>query len=142
MSSGGNLILINNTNCDWNQTYHHSYQMNIWNFPQTIAAGTSQQVRVSYDEITGKTWTDDGGDVIYQFSDGSGSSFHIRANHPGKAAGQGNISVTFTGISTSKYPAGTPVNLGFAQNGQTILFLACENGTYYIGDIATPYTTW
>lgn len=156
MSAGGNIILINNTDYDWTNNYQHSYQMDTWIFPQTIAAGTSTNVRISYEEKTGKTWTDDAADVIYQLSYLSaptknypngqenpiGSSFHIQASHPGTASGEGNISVTFTGISTSKYPAGTSVDLGFVQNGDVVLFLACDNGTYYIGDIYTPYQTW
>jgi hypothetical protein len=138
MGAGGNITLINNTDCDWNQTDQHSYQMNHWSFPQTIAAGTSCSIYLEYSEHVDKDWTDDGGDVIYQLTDGSGSSFHIHASHPHNYAGSGDITVTFQGITTPKYPAGSTLDLGFAWNGQSVFFLACENGTYYIGDLIAP----
>lgn len=141
MGAGGTITLINNTDCDWNKTSQHSYQMNAWNFPQTIPAGTSCSVYLEYSEHIDKTWTDDSGDVYYQLS-GSSSSFHVHASHPGKGSGEGDITVTFQEISTPKYPAGSSVDIGFIWNSQTILFLACENGTYYIGDIKNSTPDW
>jgi len=140
MGAGGSITLINNTACDWNKSSEHSYQMNAWKFPQTIVAGTSCSVYLEYSEHTDKTWTDDGGDVIYQLSDGNSSFFHVKATHPGKGSGQGDISVTFQGMTPLNHADGSPVDLGFVWNGQVVFFLACENATYYVGDIATPYT--
>ena len=66
MGQGGFYTLVNATPYTWFKTHQHSYQMNAWSFPDTVAPYTAINVYVEFDEGTGKHTGDDGGEVDFE----------------------------------------------------------------------------
>ncbi|KAH9895919.1 hypothetical protein C8Q73DRAFT_823761 [Cubamyces lactineus] len=66
MGQGGYLTIYNATQYNWRKTYQHSYQMNDWNFPATIAAFSSASIYVEFDESIGKDTGDDAGEATFE----------------------------------------------------------------------------
>ena len=43
MGKNGFIILVNETDADWQRTSQSQHQMNIWNFPEVIKAKTQSK---------------------------------------------------------------------------------------------------
>lgn len=65
MGQGGTLNLVNGTPYTWTQTYVHSYQMNAWSFPATLAPGQVAAVYVEWDQHVTHDQADDAGEVTF-----------------------------------------------------------------------------
>lgn len=78
MGQGGFMTLTNATPYEWKRTYLHSYQMNNWNFPLSIASGSSSRVYVEWCEGFFKTISDDGGEANYTLGS-TGLNFQVQA---------------------------------------------------------------
>lgn len=78
MGQGGYITLINATPYEWKLTHHHSYQMNDWNFPVSIASGKSSRIYVEWCEGIFKHIYDDGGEANYTLGD-TGLNFQVQA---------------------------------------------------------------
>ncbi|KAM0421343.1 hypothetical protein ACHAPT_010875 [Fusarium lateritium] len=61
---GSYFLLVNATPWKMTRSGSHNYQMNVWNFPETIEPGTSNRIY-----IEGRGHIDDGGEVSYRFAD-------------------------------------------------------------------------
>ncbi|KAI8664571.1 hypothetical protein NCS55_00966400 [Fusarium keratoplasticum] len=61
---GSYFLLVNATPWKMTLSGRSSYQMNVWEFPETIEPGTSNRIY-----IEGKGHIDDGGEVSYRFQD-------------------------------------------------------------------------
>ena len=67
MGSSAHITIINKTKYRMVQTHCHSYQMNEWNFPTSINAGTSSRFEIEWCENIFKTKSDDAGEAYYGF---------------------------------------------------------------------------
>lgn len=69
MGQGGKVKIVNNTDSQLVRSYCGSYQMDAWNFPETIAARSSCLVYVEWDEYIFHAKGDDRGSVYYTLRD-------------------------------------------------------------------------
>jgi hypothetical protein len=125
MGQGGRITLVNGTPYDWRNTYHHSYQMNSWTFPETIPAGSTASVYVEWSEGIFEHKGDDAGEVTYTLGP-SGANFQVQAR-----AGNGfDLRVVLTGIATTGNPKGSTIDLGWQHDGNVTFILAGKEGSY------------
>jgi hypothetical protein len=124
MGQGGHLVLVNGTSYDWSNTYQHSYQMNAWSFPATIAAGTSVAVYVEWSQDIFHVTSDDAGEVTYSLG-GTGLNFQVQAS----AKNGFNLAVAFTNLATPGNPQGSTLNLGWNWNGYLNFVLSGQQGS-------------
>lgn len=68
----GALTVINATPHGWVRSGINSYQMDQWDFPETIPAGTMVDIPVTFATGTGVYSNDDAGDVSYDILDVGG----------------------------------------------------------------------
>ncbi|KAJ8497045.1 hypothetical protein ONZ51_g737 [Trametes cubensis] len=131
MGQGGYLTIYNATQYDWRKTYQHSYQMNDWNFPATIAAFSSVSIYVEFDESVGKDTGDDAGEATFEVV--------------GAPAGQAQFqfAVKFRDLFTrllefpvvaagSNVPVGGTIDLGWRHNGDTVFILGGQPGNWHV----------
>src|SRR4051812_8040885 len=102
MGQGGFITLVNGTPYDWQNTASHSYQMNAWSFPQTLASGASTSVYVEWNQGIFTTSSDDAGECTYTLA-GTSYSFQLQA----RASAGFQLQVQFTGMSTASNPQGS-----------------------------------
>jgi hypothetical protein len=130
MGQGGNITLVNGTAYDWQQTYTHQYQMNAWNFPATIPAGTSASVYVEWDQGVFTTQSDDAGEVTYTLA-GTAFNFQIQAN----ASAGFMLRVQLLGLTALNYPQGSTLPLGWDWNnnpsGGHVTFVLAGEPNYF-----------
>ncbi|HEY7767962.1 MAG TPA: hypothetical protein VIB55_07250, partial [Longimicrobium sp.] len=125
MGQGGKITLVNGTPYNWRNTYHHSYQMNSWTFPDTIAAGTTASVYVEWSQGFFEHSGDDAGEVTYTLGP-SGANFQVQAR-----AGNGfDLRVVLTDIATTGNPKGSTIDLGWQHDGNVTFILAGTEGSY------------
>ncbi|KAI9067013.1 hypothetical protein FKP32DRAFT_1589042 [Trametes sanguinea] len=123
MGQGGFLLLYNATQYTWRRSYQHSYQMNAWNFPESIPAFTGVRVYVEFDEGTGNDKGDSAADVKYQLL--------------GLPSGQSEIWIAIkfrdflarfpefpVKMGTKPIPRGSEVSLGWRHDGETVYILS------------------
>ena len=124
MGQGGKITFVNGTRCDWESLGQRSYQMNSWDFPAVIAAGTTATVYVEWGQSIFKTQSDDSGVVTYTLS-GTDLSFQLVAS-----AGNGfDLSVVLTSLSTPGNPQGSTINLEWNHDGFVNFILAGGPGS-------------
>lgn len=77
------LLLINSTIYDFQLSYVHSYQMDIWDsaFPPTVPAGKTAKIAISFHH--GWYSMDDAAEATYNLVNGS-SSFSLQARAPNR----------------------------------------------------------
>ncbi|CDO74717.1 hypothetical protein BN946_scf184847.g25 [Trametes cinnabarina] len=120
MGQGGFLLLYNATQYQWRKTYQHSYQMNNWDFPDTIAPFNGVRIYVEFDESSHPG--DDGGDVKYELvgCPAGKAVFWI-------AIGFRNFYARFPEFAIKRgnqeYPIGTEFGLGWRHDGETVYIL-------------------
>ena len=124
MGQGGFITLVNSTNSDWQLTAQHSYQMNNWSFPQTIAAKTSQRIYIEWDQNIFHNQSDDGGEASYTLADNT--SFQIQA----RAQNGFMLQVYFSNLTTSGNPQGSTLPLGWNHDGNVDFILSGTSGNY------------
>lgn len=131
MGQGGSVVIINATKYDWKRVNQHSYQMNSWNFPTTIAAGSKVSVYVEWDENIFHNHHDDGGEAGYELG-GTGLTFEFQARWP--EGGDRRILVYFKNLSTPNNPKGSTISLGWAHDGRMNFVISGDvshlNSTY------------
>lgn len=132
MGQGGSVVIINATKYDWKRVNQHSYQMNSWNFPTTIAAGSKVSVYVEWDENIFHNHHDDGGEAEFQLEGTGGLSFEFQARWP--EGGDRQIRVYFKNLSTPNNPKGSTISLGWAHDGRMNFVISGDvnylNSTY------------
>ncbi|TMP31039.1 hypothetical protein [Pseudoalteromonas rubra] len=126
MGQGGFITLVNSTDSDWTRTGQHAYQMNAWEFPDTIAAKTSTRVYVEWDQGIFHDQQDDAAEVYYTINDGHHSCFQIQA----RAKKGFELQVVFDNLVSSGNPAGSTLRLGWQHNGIVSFILAGRYGDY------------
>ena len=126
MGQGGYITLVNATNSNWKKTYQHSYQMNSWNFPETIKARSTQTLYVEWDQAIFKHQSDDAGEVNYTLEGTPGLSFQVQA----RATNGFELKVYFLNIETNGNPKGSTISLGWNHNGYVSFILAGEESDY------------
>ncbi len=134
MGQGGYITLVNGTNCNWVLTKEHSYQMDRWEFPSTVAAGTSVTVYVEWNDSWIHTTSDDAGEATYSLS-GTGHSFQIQA----RAQHGFNLQVELTSISTMGHAQGSVIPLGWKHDGYVDFILAGEEGNFISNNMPTAW---
>jgi len=123
MGQGGYITLVNGTKSDWVKKYQHSYQMNSWNFPDTVEAMSSASVYVEWNEAPFHEWGDDGGEAAYQLQ-GTDLEFQVQA----RGRNEFHLQIAFTDIATHGNPKGSVLNLGWIHNGAVNFILSGEPG--------------
>lgn len=125
MGQGGFIAIANGTNRNWLKVGQHSYQMNTWNFPEKIEAGTVQSVYVEWNQGVFVHEGDDAGEVYYKV-EGTNDQFQIQArNHGGF-----NLSVMYDTMNPAGASSGQPYSLGWSHNGTVSFILAGKPGEY------------
>lgn len=133
MGQGGQLILVNGTKYDWTNTYIHSYQMNAWQFPGTVPAGTIVQQYVEWDQDIFDTQSDDAGEATYSL-DGTSATFQVQAR-----AGNGFDLQVAIAPATAGTPANATIDLGWNHDGFMSFVLAGVQGSFITN---TPPPAW
>ncbi|KAJ2989630.1 hypothetical protein NUW54_g8722 [Trametes sanguinea] len=123
MGQGGFLLLYNATPYAWRRSYTNSYQMNAWNFPESIPAFTGVRVYVEFNEGTGKHKEDSAADVKYELL--------------GCPSGQSEIWIAIkfrdflarfpefpVKMGTKPIPRGSELSLGWRHDGETVYILS------------------
>lgn len=125
MGQGGFITLVNGTNYNWTRKNQKSYQMNSWNFPNSIPAGQTAHVYLEWNQGVFSKTSDDSGDVTYGI-DGASHSFdvHARATHGF------NLSVVLSNLATSGSPQGSTIDLGWKHDGSVPFVLAGTVGNF------------
>lgn len=119
MGQGGTIVLINNTSKTWKRTHQHSYQMDSWNFPETVDSHSSVRVYVEWDENTFHNIKDDGGDVTYTLQDENNTSFSIHFHDATKREIKIDI------------PTASPFNINWKHDGEMNFGVSEKNGKYF-----------
>jgi len=135
MGQGGTFELINGTAYTWEKTKTSSYQMNAWNFPESIFAGTSVSVYVEWDGDILHHKADDAGEVYYSLA-GTSNTFQLQARAPG---GKFTLQAYFDGIATANNPQGSTIALGWAHDGVTPFILSGTVGGF---SSSNPPSDW
>jgi hypothetical protein len=123
MGQGGYITLVNGTKSDWVRKDQHSYQMNSWDFPNTVQAMSSVSVYVEWNQAPWHEWGDDGGDATYQLQ-GTDLEFWVQAS----GRNEFHLQIAFTNIATHGNPRGSVLNLGWIHNGAVNFILSGEPG--------------
>lgn len=123
MGQGGKITVVNNTDKKFVKTLQKDKHMKSWNFPNTIEAGTSQNIYVEWRGLGVKQST---GDVEYSVKDSFNSKFQIQA----RAAPDLNIEVYFNNLSTRNNPKGSIISLGWSRDGHVNFVLSGREGNY------------
>lgn len=126
MGQGGYITLVNSTDSDWERTGQHSYQMNSWNFPQTISAKSSVRVYVEWDQGIFRHQSDDAGEVNYTLSGTDNLTFQIQA----RASAGFELQVFFENFATNGNVKGSILKLGWVHDGIVNFILAGTEGNY------------
>ncbi len=126
MGQGGYITLVNSTVSNWTKKDQNSYQMNSWNFPDTINAGTSVNVYVEWNQNIFNTQSDDGGGVSYTLEDAVGSTFQVQAS----ASNGFQLKICFVNLQTNGNPKGSTINLGWNHDGYVDFILSGKAGNY------------
>ena len=126
MGQGGYITLVNSTDSDWNRTGQHSYQMNSWDFPQTIAAKSSVRVYVEWDQGIFHNQSDDAGEANYTLSGTDNLAFQIQA----RAKKGFELQVFFDNLATNGNAIGSTIKLGWVHDGIVNFILTGTEGNY------------
>jgi len=139
MGNGGHLVLNNGTDCDWHLVGGSlaSYQMEKWQFPSTIKAGTSEKIYIewgqthtnSYGWPTSTNRSDDNGSVKYS-CDGHVFKLYGRNEH---------LAITSEGDFPRYFERGTKLDLGWRHDGE-VSFTLCgtsEVDHYWASSLGT-----
>ncbi|EKM58286.1 uncharacterized protein PHACADRAFT_90426 [Phanerochaete carnosa HHB-10118-sp] len=126
MGEGGNVVLINGTPYDWVKTNEHSYQMEVWSFPDVIPAGQMRLVHVEWKEGVLVRESDDAGEASYVLQ-GTSRTFQLQARAP---HGKYNLQVYYDGISTANNARGSVVKLGWKHDGDVVFILSGRDGCF------------
>jgi hypothetical protein len=133
MGQGGYITFVNGTPYDWNKTNQHSYQMNSWDFPQVITAGSSTNVYVEWDQNIFHTTSDDSGEVNYTFGPNS-SQFQIQAS----ASNGFMLRANYVNLATQGNPVGSSFNLGWNHDGNVNFILSGRQGNFHSSNPPAP----
>ncbi|THG95538.1 hypothetical protein EW026_g6132 [Hermanssonia centrifuga] len=134
---GGSFVLINMTPYNWNQISISSYQMNAWNFPQSVLAGTMAKVYVEWDQYIFDDQEDDGGEVVYQLQGAPiSASFQLQARATTTSF---NLQAYYTNVATTSHSLGSIVDLGWVHDGNTVFVLSGVPGHF---NTINPPTNW
>lgn len=125
MGQSGYLTLVNSTDTAWRKTYQHSYQMNIWDFPNVIAAQTSISVYIEWNQHFFNDSSDDAGEVVYSL-EGTSDSFEIQAS----ATSGFDIKVYFANLKTYSNQNEALFSLGWQRKGYVSFILSGMQGKY------------
>ena len=133
MGQGGFYTLVNATPYTWFKTHQHSYQMNAWSFPDTVAPYTAINVYVEFDEGTGKHTGDDGGEVDFEVGPerGKGTKFELTVHFRWLGLRLIEFPVTY-GPNGDVEPVGKELNFGWAHDGFTKFTLTGEPGNFVV----------
>ena len=115
--------MVNGTKSDWVKKDQHSYQMNSWNFPDTVQAMSSASVYVEWNQAPFHEWGDDGGEATYLLQ-GADMVFQVQA----RGRSEFHLQIDFTSIATHGNPSGSVLNLGWIHNGAVNFILSGEPG--------------
>lgn len=131
MGQGGNITLVNGTTSDWHRRTHtHEYQLDAWDFPATIKAGTSVSVYVEWHQGPFTHEGDDAGEVSYALV---GTNFHFQVQARAKSGF--TLQVCLSNLPTLNYPKGTTIPLGWDWNdnpsGGYVTFVLAGEPDYY-----------
>ena len=135
MGQGGHMVIVNATDTDWNKTYDHSYQMNSWDFPDTIKAGTVANVYVEWKQGLNNE-KDDAGEATYTLANTDNVNFQVQA----RASNGFVLQVAFLNLETQGNPVGTVLNLGWELNGYVNFLLTGSEGNYVSTNL--PSANW
>ncbi|PSR77759.1 hypothetical protein PHLCEN_2v7714 [Hermanssonia centrifuga] len=95
---------------NWNQISISSYQMNAWNFPQSVLAGTMAKVYVEWDQYIFDDQEDDGGEVVYQLQGAPiSASFQLQARATTTSF---NLQAYYTNVATTSHSLGSIPPIG------------------------------
>ncbi|KAF9459494.1 PLC-like phosphodiesterase [Collybia nuda] len=133
MGQGGYINLINGSPYAWQQTYKHSYQMNAWGFPSTVASGKVQTVYVEWDEA--HTTKDDAGEVTYTISNPTSSSFQIQA----RATSGFMLQNWFSNLMTQNNAVGSTLKFGWKHDGYVNFILSGSENDF---SSSNPPVSW
>lgn len=136
MGQGGHMVIVNATDSDFTKTYDHAYQMNSWDFPDTIKAGTVASVYVEWDENILKTKSDDAAEATYTLANTDNVNFQVQA----RATNGFVLQVAFLNLATEGNPVGSVVNLGWEHNGYVNFILTGTEGNYV--STGLPTASW
>lgn len=134
MGQGGRITLVNGTPYEWRYSGQHSYQMNSWGFPQTVAAGTTATVYVEFGQSFFHHEADDAGEVDYTLGD-TGQGFQIQA----RASNAFDLRLVLTNIATTGHAQGSTIDLGWVHDGTVNLILSGRQGSF---SSSNPPTAW
>ncbi|KAF7791758.1 hypothetical protein EIP86_002782 [Pleurotus ostreatoroseus] len=132
---GGTFTLINGTPYTWQKTGQHSYQMNSWYFPDTIASGTTYRAFVEWDKNPFKHLGDDSGDVTFRL-EGTDKHFQLRAR---VVKNQLILQAYLDGITTAGNPQGSTIDLGW-RHDQDTPFILCGTVEHFWS--SNPPAAW
>ncbi|AXG69832.1 hypothetical protein KORDIASMS9_02060 [Kordia sp. SMS9] len=125
MGQSGYLTLVNSTDTAWRKTYQHSYQMNIWDFPNVIAAQTSISVYIEWNQHFFNDSSDDAGEVVYSL-EGTSDFFEIQAS----ATSGFDIKVYFANLKIYSNQNEALFSLGWQRKGYVSFILSGMQGKY------------
>lgn len=125
MGQGGCITLVNATDKNWHRTHQHSYQMNSWDFPETILAKTSVKVYVEWDQGIFTCKSDDAGEAVYTL-EGTDNSFQVQA----RANNGFHLQIYFDNLETNGNVKNSVLNLGWTHDGVVNFILAGQGNNY------------
>ncbi|KAI0342747.1 PLC-like phosphodiesterase [Trametopsis cervina] len=135
MGEGCTFVLVNGTAYAWERTDARAYQMDKWDFPEEVPAGTNANVWVEFDENIFHHKNDDGGEVSYALS-GTSYTFQLRAR---VSSGKFTLQAYLDGLSTLNNPRGSTIDLGWLSDGAIPFILS---GTPALFSSSNPPVAW
>ncbi|HEX4965698.1 MAG TPA: hypothetical protein VF173_33110, partial [Thermoanaerobaculia bacterium] len=123
---GGSITFVNGTPYDWISSDQREYQMKSWGFPGVIPAGSTFTQYVEWSQGVFENWSEDSGVVTFSLQ-GTDQSFQLQAN---RVAGNFDLRVVLTNLSTVGNPQGSTIDLGWNHDGIVNFALAGEVGSF------------
>ncbi|KAM0204730.1 hypothetical protein ACHAQD_000516 [Fusarium lateritium] len=125
MGEGGYINLVNGTPYRWKRTCQASYQMDAWNFPESINAGVVPATYVEYDQDLFKKRQDTSGSATYKV-EGTDASFTVHvADKPER------LWVQLDGLESVNNPRGSKIELGWRHDGCVTFVLSGKKGDFH-----------
>lgn len=123
---GGSITFVNGTPYNWINSNQQQNQMNWWGFPSVIPAGSTFTQYVEWSQGIFEDWSEDWGVVTFSLQ-GTDQSFQLQAS---RVAGNFDLRVVLTNLSTAGNPQGSTIDLGWNHDGIVNFVLAGEAGTF------------
>ncbi|KAM0543059.1 hypothetical protein ACHAPJ_012508 [Fusarium lateritium] len=125
MGEGGYINLVNGTPYRWKRNDQKSYQMDCWDFPESVNAGSIPAVYAEFNQDLLKNRKDTSGSATYTL-EGTKCTFSVHvADKPER------LWIQLDGLETVNNPRGSKIEIGWRHDESVTFFLSGKQGDFH-----------